>query len=48
MDLIGFAADAADAWRYLKAAGIAAADGRLSRTEDPAGTGESGEGIMRR
>ncbi|MGD0562410.1 MAG: LOG family protein [Roseiarcus sp.] len=47
MDLIGFAADAADAWRYLKAAGIAAADGRLSRTEDPAGNLPLGEGLKR-
>jgi len=47
LELIGFAADAAGAWRYLKAAGIAAPDGRVSRAEDPAGNLPLGEGLKR-
>ena len=47
LDLIGFAADAAEAWRYLKAAGIAAADGRLSRPESGAGNLPLGGGLKR-
>ncbi|HYA73399.1 MAG TPA: hypothetical protein VEF36_09585, partial [Roseiarcus sp.] len=47
LDLIGFAADAAEAWRYLKAAGIAGADGRLSRPESGAGNLPLGGGLKR-
>ena len=46
LDLVGFAADAAEAWRYLHAAGIAA-DGRLSPPERPAGNLPLGEGLKR-
>jgi len=36
LGLIGFAEDAAGAWRHLKAAGIASADGRISPAADAA------------
>jgi predicted Rossmann-fold nucleotide-binding protein len=42
--LIAFAADAADAWGRLKAAGIGAAGGRPAPAEGPAGNLPLGEG----
>jgi uncharacterized protein (TIGR00730 family) len=44
LGLIRFAADAAEAWGALKAAGIAAAGGRVSPVEDPAGNLPLGSG----
>ncbi|MGD0184349.1 MAG: LOG family protein [Roseiarcus sp.] len=47
LDLVRFAGDAADAWRCLKAAGIAADDGRLPPAQDRPGNLPLGEGSKR-
>ena len=47
LDLVRFAADAADAWRCLKAAGIADDEGRFSAAQDRAGNLPLGEGSKR-
>ncbi len=47
LSLIGFAADSAEAWRHLKAAGVAGADGRISPAADPARNLPLGAGLKR-